>query len=84
MATAQQTGEQRLPLFDRSPHRGPFRIVVLGNHRLIALVDIPVNVTLVVIRDQHLSSPRDGAAPAGGPASARPRVRTTVLLRPYA
>src|SRR5450756_3159106 len=25
----------------------------MGNHRLIALIDIPVNVTLMVIQDQH-------------------------------
>ncbi|HZY41347.1 MAG TPA: hypothetical protein VFF59_05020, partial [Anaerolineae bacterium] len=40
-------------MFDRSPHRVTSRIVVMGNHRLIALIDIPANVTLMVIQDQH-------------------------------
>ena len=34
-------------------HRGASRIVVVGNHRLIALIGVPVNVTLVMIQDQH-------------------------------
>jgi hypothetical protein len=54
MTAPQQTREQRFPLFDRSAHRAPFRIVVLGNHRLIALIDLPVNVTLVMITNQYL------------------------------
>src|SRR5664280_1488291 len=40
-------------MFDRSAHRVTSRIVVMGNHRLIALIDIPANVTLMVIQDQH-------------------------------
>src|ERR1700682_5220537 len=40
-------------MFDRSTHRVTLRIVVVGNHRLIALIDIPVNVTLMVIQDQY-------------------------------
>src|ERR1035438_9314304 len=40
-------------MFDRSAHRVTSRIVVVGNHRLIALIDIPVNVTLMVIQDQY-------------------------------
>ena len=46
-------GEQGLALFDRPPHRGASRIVVVRNHRLIALIGIPVNVTLVMIQYQH-------------------------------
>src|ERR1035437_1179764 len=53
MTTAQQPSEQRLTVFDRSAHRVTPRIVVVGNHRLIALIDIPVNVTLMVIQDQY-------------------------------
>ena len=33
--------------------RAAFRIVVVGNHHLIALINVPVNVTLVMIQDQH-------------------------------
>src|SRR6202049_3158956 len=40
-------------MFERSAHRVTSRIVVVGNHRLIALIDIPVNVTLMVIQDQY-------------------------------
>src|SRR5205807_10147161 len=40
-------------MFDRSAHRVTPRVVVVGNHRLIALIDIPVNVTLMVIQDQY-------------------------------
>src|SRR5277367_3842761 len=40
-------------MFDRSAHRVTPRIVIVRNHRLIALIDIPVNVTLMVIQDQH-------------------------------
>src|ERR1035437_6423029 len=53
MTTAQQPSEQRPTVFDRSAHRVTSRIVVMGNHGLIALIDIPVNVTLMVIQDQH-------------------------------
>src|ERR1035438_5024945 len=53
MTTAQQPSEQRLTVFDRSAHRVTPRIVTVGNHRLIALIDIPVNVTLMVIQDQY-------------------------------
>src|ERR1035438_8535627 len=53
MTTAQHPSEQRLTVFDRSAHRVTSRVVVMGNHRLIALIDIPVNVTLVMIQDQH-------------------------------
>src|ERR1035438_1712208 len=53
MTTAQQPGEQGLTLSDRSAHRTASRIVVVGNHRLVALIDVPVNVTLMVIQDQH-------------------------------
>ena len=42
-----QPSEQRLTVFDRSAHRVTSRIVVMGNHRLIVLIDIPVNVTLM-------------------------------------
>ena len=38
----------------RAAHRASFRIVVLGNHRLIALIGLPVNVTLVMIPNQYL------------------------------
>ena len=54
MTAPQQTSQQRLPLFDRSPYCASFRIVVLGNHGLIALIDLPVNVTLVMIPNQYL------------------------------
>ena len=40
-------------MFDRSAHRVTSRIVIMGNHRLIALIDIPVNVTLVSLRVSH-------------------------------
>ena len=50
MATAQQSGEQGLALLDRSPHCGASRVVVVGNHSLIALIGIPVNVPLVMIQ----------------------------------
>src|SRR5437667_3102876 len=53
MTTAQQPSEQGLAVFDRSAHRATSRIVVVGNHRLIVLIDLPVNVTLVMIYDQH-------------------------------
>src|SRR5258708_19162987 len=53
MTTAQQPSEQGLAVFDRSAHSATSRIVVVGNHRLIVLIDLPVNVTLVMIYDQH-------------------------------
>src|SRR5258708_25763938 len=53
MTTAQQPSEQRLTMFDRPTHRTTSRIFVVGNHRLIALIDVPVNVPFMVIHDQH-------------------------------
>src|SRR5580698_10515320 len=53
MTTAEQPSEQRPAVLDCSAHSVASRIVVVGDHGLIALIDIPVNVTLVMIRDQH-------------------------------
>src|SRR5260370_146397 len=53
MTTAQQPREQGPTVFDWPTYRVTSRIVVMGNHGLIALIDIPANVTLVMIHDQH-------------------------------
>src|ERR1017187_3298573 len=53
MTTAQQPSQQRRAVFDWSADRVTSRIIVVGNHGLIALIDIPVNVTLVMIQDQY-------------------------------
>jgi len=53
VTTTQQPSEQRFTVFDRPMHRVTSRIVVMGNHRLVVLIDIPLNVTLVVIQDQY-------------------------------
>src|SRR5260370_28331559 len=53
MTTAQQPSEQGFAMFDRSTHRTTSRIFVVGNQSLIALINVPVNVTLVMIHDQH-------------------------------
>src|SRR6266550_8103273 len=53
MTTAQQPSKQRLTMFDRSTHRTTSRIFVVGDHRLIALINVPFNVALMMIHDQH-------------------------------
>src|ERR1035437_7409467 len=53
MTAAQQPSEQGPSVFDCSAHRVTSRIVVVGNHSLITLIDIPVNVTLVMVHNQH-------------------------------
>src|SRR5437879_13129201 len=53
MTTAQQCSKQGVTMFDRSTHRTTSRIFVVGDHRLIALINVPVNVALMMIHDQH-------------------------------
>jgi hypothetical protein len=53
MTTTQQPSKQRFAMSDRATHRTTSRIVVVGNHRLIALINVPVNVTFMMIQDQH-------------------------------
>src|SRR2546422_8974570 len=53
MTTAQQSSKQGVTMFDRSTHRTTSRIFVVGDHRLIALINVPVNVALMMIHDQH-------------------------------
>src|SRR5664279_5057430 len=53
MTAAQQPSEQGLTMFDRSAHRTTSSIFIVGNHRLIALINLPVNVALMMIHDQH-------------------------------
>jgi len=40
-------------MFDRPTHRTTSRIFVVGNHRLIALINVSVNVPFMMIHDQH-------------------------------
>src|SRR2546421_11415654 len=53
MTTTQQPSQQGLAIFDRSPHPTTSRIFVMGNHRLITLINVPVNVAFMVIQDQY-------------------------------
>ena len=53
VAKAQQPGEQGLAVSDRSTHSVASRIVVVGNHRLIALIHVPINVALMMIHPQY-------------------------------
>src|ERR1035437_9329815 len=53
MTTAQQSSQQSPAVFDRSTRCVTSRIVVMCDHRLIALIHIPVNVALVMIRNQY-------------------------------
>jgi len=53
ITTAQQSGKQSFAMFDGSTPRETSRIVVVGDHRLIALIHIPINVSLMMIQNQH-------------------------------
>src|SRR5258708_4529147 len=52
MPTPQQASKQSFPLSNRSAHRAPLPVLVVGDHSLVALIDIPFNVSLMVTRDQ--------------------------------
>src|SRR5260370_8762729 len=53
MTTTQQPSKQGFAMLDRPTHRTTSRVLIVGNHRLFALINVPVNVTFMMIQDQH-------------------------------
>ena len=50
MTTTQQSSQQGIAIFDRPTHQTTARIVVVRNHLLITLINVPVNVAFMVIQ----------------------------------
>jgi len=53
VTTAKQPGEQSLAVLNCSTQSVALRVFVVGNHRLIALIHVPINVTLMMIQNQY-------------------------------
>ena len=46
-------GGEGFTIFDRSTHHTTARIIIIRNHLLITLINLPVNVAFMVIQDQY-------------------------------